>query len=116
MTRVKRGVSAHRRHHSLVKAAKGFRQLRSRSYKHAKQALMKAGVHSYADRRLRRRDFRRLWITRLNAALRQLGVQYSRFIDAATKKDMLVNRKMLADLAVTEPETFKVIVDTVMKA
>jgi len=115
MTRVKRGVSAHRRHHSRVKAAKGFRQLRSRTYKHANQALMKAGLHSYADRRLRKRNFRRLWIARLNAALRQLGVKYSRFIDAATKKDMQVNRKMLANLAITEPEAFKAIVEETMK-
>ncbi|MBI4975422.1 50S ribosomal protein L20 [Candidatus Peregrinibacteria bacterium] len=113
MTRVKRGVTAHRRHQKMVKAAKGYRGKRSTNFRQAKNAVMKAGLHSY--RKLRKREFRRLWIVRINAACRPLGVTYSRLIDAMTKKDMLINRKMLSELAISNPETFKAIVDEAMK-
>lgn len=115
MTRVKRGVNTRRRHQKMMKAAKGFRGLRNRTFKWAKNAVMKAGLRSYTSRRLKKRDFRSLWITRINAACRPLGVKYSRLIDGMTKKDMLINRKMLADLAVNNPEVFKKVVEEAMK-
>jgi large subunit ribosomal protein L20 len=113
MSRVKRGVTAHRRHRKVVKAAKGYRGLRSKTFQQAKNAVMKAGLHSYRDRRNRKRVFRQLWITRINAACRELGISYSRLIDGMTKKGVAINRKMLAELAVNEPETFKAIVEAV---
>jgi large subunit ribosomal protein L20 len=115
MTRVKRGVTAHRRHRKIVKAAKGYRGLRHRTFKHAKNAVMKAGMNAYRDRRLKKRTFRRLWITRINAACRAHDVKYSRFIHALTLKDIKVDRKILAELAVNEPETFKAVLDEAMK-
>lgn len=115
MTRIKRGVSAHRRHQKVLKAAKGYRGLRSRTFTQAKNAMMKAGQHAYRDRRLKKRVFRRLWITRINAACRAHGVQYSRFINGLTLKNILVDRKILADLAVFEPDTFKAVLDAAMK-
>lgn len=111
MTRVKRGEHAHRRHRKVVKAAKGYRGLRSRTFKQAKTALMKAGLNSYTHRRTRKRDFRRLWIARINAACRPLGINYSRLIDGMTKKSIEINRKMLAELAVSEPAAFKAVVE-----
>lgn len=116
MTRIKRGETAHRRHHETVKAAKGYRGLRSKTFKWAKAALMKAGKYQYAHRKARKRDFRSLWITRINAACRSLGVAYSRFIAGMTKKNIAINRKMLAELAVNEPETFKAVVEEAIKA
>ena len=115
MTRVRSGVTAHRRHRKVVKAAKGYRGLRSRIFKQAKNAVMKAGTNAYRDRRLKKRTFRRLWITRINAACRSHGVQYSRFIYGLTIKKILVDRKVLADLAVSEPDTFKAVLDKAMK-
>ena len=113
MSRVKRGVTAHRRHRKSVKAAKGFRGLRKANFRQAKNALMKAGLHSYTHRRTRKRDFRALWIARINAACRPLGISYSRLIDGMTKKDIRINRKMLADMAVNNPDTFKRVVESV---
>lgn len=115
MTRVKRGVNTRRRHHKMRKAAKGYRGLRHLTFKWAKNAVMKAGLRSYVSRRLKKRDFRSLWIVRINAACRAMGVKYSRLIDAMTKKDMAINRKMLAELAVNEPAVFKKIVEEAMK-
>ncbi|MBU1992935.1 50S ribosomal protein L20 [Patescibacteria group bacterium] len=114
MTRIKRGVTAHRRHHKMVKAAKGYRGLRSKTFAQAKNAVMKAGTNAYRDRRLRKRTFRRLWITRINAACRVHGVQYSRFVYGLTIKKILVDRKILADMAVHEPDTFKAVLDKAM--
>ena len=113
MTRVKSGESTHRRHRKVVKAAKGYRGLRSRTFKQAKNAVMKAGLHSYTHRRTKKREFRRLWILRINATCRELGMKYSRFIDGLNKKDIEINRKMLAELAVNEPAAFKAVVDAV---
>ena len=110
MTRVKRGVVAHRRHRAVVKAAKGFRGLRSRNFRAAKNAVMKAGMNSYTHRRTRKREFRKLWIARINAACRPLGINYSRLINGLSKKDVLVNRKMLAELAVNNTSAFEAIV------
>ncbi len=111
MTRIKRGETAHRRHHKTVKAAKGYRGLRSKTFKWAKAALMKANGYKYIHRKANKRNFRSLWITRINSACRSLGVSYNRFIEGVTKKGIEVNRKMLAELAVNEPETFKAIVE-----
>ncbi|MFH1284786.1 MAG: 50S ribosomal protein L20 [Candidatus Peregrinibacteria bacterium] len=111
MTRVKSGKTTHRRHRKAVKAAKGYRGLRSTNFRAAKNAVAKAGMHSYAHRRTKKRTFRQLWILRINAACRAHGVNYSRFIDGLTKKDVSVNRKMMAELAVSEPEAFKALVE-----
>ncbi len=113
MTRVKRGETAHRRHREVVKAAKGYRGLRSKTFSQAKNAVMKAGMHAYTHRRTRKRDFRRLWISRINAACRAEGIAYSRFIDAMTKKGVTINRKMLAELAVNNADAFKAVLEAV---
>ncbi len=113
MSRVKRGVTAHRRHRKTVKAAKGFRGLRSTNFRQAKNALMKAGLHSYTHRRTKKRTFRALWIARINAACRPLGITYSRLIEGMTKKDIRINRKMLAELAANSPDVFGKIVEEV---
>ncbi len=115
MTRVKSGENAHRRHRKVVKAAKGYRGLRSKTFRQAKNAVMKAGLHAYTHRRTRKREFRRLWIARINAACRAQGVAYSRLIDGMTKKGIELNRKMLAELAIHEPKAFKAVVETAMK-
>ncbi len=114
MTRVKRGVTAHRRHRKVVKAAKGYRGLRSKNFRAAKNAVMKAGMHAYTSRRLKKRTFRQLWITRINAALRPLGVKYSRFIYQMSVKHVDVNRKMLSEIAIHNPSVFESIVKQVM--
>jgi large subunit ribosomal protein L20 len=111
MTRIKRGVQAHRRHRKIVKAAKGYRGLRSKTFKQAKTAVMKAGMNAYRDRRLKKRSFRRLWITRINAACRANGITYSRFMNALLNSDIQIDRKMLADLAIHNEEAFKAIVE-----
>ena len=113
MTRVKRGVTTRRRHKKMLKAAKGFRGLRSTIFTQAKNAMMKAGQRAYTSRKLRKRDFRSLWITRINAACRPLGVTYSRLIAGMTKKNILLNRKMLSELAINQPEVFTKVVEVV---
>ncbi len=111
MSRVKRGVPGHRRHKKVVLLAKGFRGLRSRVYKIAKIALMKAGKNAYRDRRLKKRTFHRLWIARLNAAVRAKGVNYSRFIYGLMLAKIKIDRKMLADLAIHDEAVFNKIFD-----
>jgi large subunit ribosomal protein L20 len=113
--RVKRGTTTHRRREKLLKAAKGYRGRRSKTVRAAKQAVMKAGQNAYRDRRRKKRDFRRLWITRLSAALRGRGVMYSRFIRQMEEKDVKLNRKVLSEMAIHEPEVFSGVVETVMK-
>lgn len=115
MTRVKGGITAHRRHRKVVKAAKGYRGLRSKTFKQAKNAVMKAGQHAYAHRRTRKRDFRRLWIARINAGCRPLGITYSRLIAGLGEAGVELNRKMLADLAAREPEVFAAVVEMAKK-
>ena len=110
--RIKRGNVLRKRHKKILKLAKGFIGARSRIFKVANCAVMKALKYEYRDRRVRKRNMRRLWIVRINAALRQHGLSYSKFMNALKKSDITVNRKMLADLAVNEPEAFSVIVDT----
>lgn len=116
MPRVKRGVATRQRHKKLLKATKGYRGQRSRIFKQAKHAWMKAGENSYRDRRNKKRVYRRLWITRLNAGCRAAGITYSRFIEGLTKKSILLDRKVMADLAATEPEVFAKLVEVAKEA
>ncbi|MCX8048931.1 MAG: 50S ribosomal protein L20 [Methylohalobius sp.] len=106
MPRVKRGVVARSRHKKILKAAKGYYGARSRVFRVAKQAVIKAGQYAYRDRKQRKRDFRRLWITRINAAARQYGLSYSRLIYGLKKASVELDRKVLADLAVHDKEAF----------
>ena len=104
MPRVKRGVVARARHKKIIKAAKGFRGRRKNVYRVAKQAVMKAGQYAYRDRRQRKRQFRALWIARINAGARECGLTYSRFMNGLKKSAVEVDRKVLADLAVFDKE------------
>ena len=106
MARVKRGVVAHARHKKVLKQAKGYYGARRKVYRVAKQAVIKAGQYAYRDRRQRKRQFRRLWIVRINAASRQFGLSYSRFMDGLNKAGIEVDRKVLADLAVHDIAAF----------
>ena len=106
MARVKRGVTKHARHKKVTKAAKGYYGARSRTYKSAKDAVTKAGLYAYRDRRQRKRQFRRLWITRINAACRLNGTTYSAFINGLKTNGIDLDRKILADMAVNDPQAF----------
>ena len=106
MPRVKRGVTAKARHKKILGQAKGYSGRRRNTYKVAKQAVIKAGQYAYRDRRQRKREFRALWITRINAAAREHGLSYSRFIAGLNKADIDIDRKVLADIAVTDKNTF----------
>lgn len=111
MTRVKRGIQVRKRHNKLLKATKGYKGLRSRIVKWAKNARAKAGQNSYVGRKLRKRDMRTLWITRINAACRPMGVNYSRLTHGLLKAKVAVDRKILAELAVHNPDIFKQVVE-----
>ena len=111
--RVKRGVPAHAKHKKTLAAAKGMQHYRTRSYRLAKQGVIKSLRYAYRDRRNKKRDFRSLWITRINNASRELGLSYSQLIAGMKKKGINLDRKVLADLAVNNPEAFKAIVNTV---
>jgi len=113
MPRVKRGVTAHARHKKILKLAKGYRGRRKNVFRIAKQAVMKAGQYAYRDRRTRKRVFRQLWIARINAASRQLGMTYSRFMAGLKKANIEIDRKVLADMAVKDPAAFASIVEKV---
>ncbi|MBL4762952.1 MAG: 50S ribosomal protein L20 [Gammaproteobacteria bacterium] len=106
MPRVKRGVTAHARHKKILAKAKGYSGARSRVLRVAKQAVTKAGQYAYRDRRQRKRQFRALWILRINAAARENGLSYSRFINGLHNASIEVDRKVLADLAVLDKEAF----------
>ena len=110
MPRVKRGVTARARHKKILALAKGFRVRRNNVFRVAKQAVMRAGQYAYRDRRNRKRVFRALWITRINAACRQHDLSYSRFINGLKKAGITMDRKLLADLAVTDKAAFEAIV------
>ena len=110
MPRVKRGVTARARHKKVLALAKGFRGRRKNVYRIAKQAVMKAGQYAYRDRRNKKRDFRRLWIARINAATRELGLTYSQFINGMNKAGITLDRKVLADIAVHDKAAFASIV------
>ncbi|MCA9815182.1 MAG: 50S ribosomal protein L20 [Cyanobacteriota/Melainabacteria group bacterium] len=115
MSRVKRGNVLQKRHKKILKYAKGFRGSNSKLFIAANQTVMKAWKNAFRDRRKRKRDFRRLWITRINAACRAHGMRYSQFIDGLNKKNVEVNRKMLADLAVRDKEAFTQLVELAKK-
>jgi len=111
MPRVKRGVQAHARHKKVLKSAKGYYGARSKVYRVAKQAVIKAGQYAYRDRRQRKRQFRALWITRINAAARLHGLSYSRLINGLSLAEIEIDRKVLADIAVHDPEGFGAIAE-----
>ena len=111
MVRATTSVATRRRRKRLLKKAKGFRGARSKLYKSAKETLIRAGVYSYRDRRVRRRDFRRLWITRIGAAAKLNGLSYSRFIDGLKKAGVELDRKVLAEIAVRDEAGFAALVE-----
>lgn len=110
--RVKRGVKARRRRNRMLELAKGFRGRSKNTIRQATQRAEKALCYSYRDRRARKRDFRALWVVRINAAIRPHALSYSKFIHALKEKNIALNRKILADLGALEPETFKAVVET----
>ena len=111
MPRVKRGVQARRRHKKILKQAKGYYGARSRVFRVAKQAVIKAGQYAYRDRRQRKRQFRALWIARINAGARMNGLSYSRLISGLKKSSIEIDRKVLADLAIHDKAVFTAIVE-----
>ena len=111
MARVKRGVTAHAKHKKVIKAAKGYYGRRKNTIRIAKQAVEKAQQYAYRDRKRRKRNFRALWIQRINAAVREHGLTYSRFIAGLAKAGIDVDRKVLSELAISEPAAFKALVD-----
>ena len=113
MSRVKRGVTTHARHRKVIKAAKGYYGRRKNTFRIANQAVEKAGQYAYRDRKTRKRNFRALWVQRINAAARLNGLTYGRFIDGLNKAGIEIDRKVLADIAVHEPEAFKALADQV---
>ncbi len=113
MARVKRGVTAGARHRKILKKAKGYYNGRRKVYRAAKQAVIKAGQYAFRDRRVKKREFRALWIARINAAVRPHGLSYSRFISGLRLAGIEVDRKVLADLAVQDAEAFAVLVEQV---
>ncbi|QJC28969.1 50S ribosomal protein L20 [Enterobacteriaceae endosymbiont of Plateumaris rustica] len=106
MVRVKRGVVSHKKHKKILKQAKGYYGSRSRTYRSAFQAVIKAGQYSYRDRRQRKRKFRQLWITRINAAARQENISYSYLINRFKKSNININRKILSELAISDKKSF----------
>lgn len=106
MPRVKRGVTAHRRHKKILKLAKGYRGSKHKLFRVAKEQVMKSGQYAYIHRRLKKRDFRKLWIARINAAARNNGTTYSRMVHGLKEAGVDINRKVLADLAVNDPQGF----------
>jgi large subunit ribosomal protein L20 len=115
MARVKRGVAAHRRHKRVLKQVKGHYGTNNRLYKRAHESLMRALAYAYRDRKNRKRAFRQLWIIRINAAARLNGIQYSRMVQGLKAANVQIDRKMLADLAVRDPEAFAAIAEVARK-
>ncbi len=111
MSRVKRGVTSHARHKKVLDKAKGYRGARKNTIKVAKQAVDKAGQYAYRDRKVRKRNFRKLWIQRINAAARANGLTYARLINGLTKAGVEVDRKVMSDLAIREPAAFTALVE-----
>ncbi|NBN65799.1 50S ribosomal protein L20 [Microvirga tunisiensis] len=116
MARVKRGVTAHARHKKVIKAAKGYYGRRKNTIRIAKQAVEKAAQYAYRDRKVRKRNFRSLWIQRINAATREHGLTYGRFIDGLNKAGIEVDRKVLSDLAINQPAAFQALVEKAQAA
>ncbi|MFD0985577.1 50S ribosomal protein L20 [Methyloligella solikamskensis] len=116
MSRVKRGVTSHARHRKVLTQAKGYRGRRKNTIRVAKQAVDKAGQYAYRDRKVKKRTFRSLWIQRINAAARLHGLTYARFIEGLKKSGIELDRKVLADIAVREPDAFKSLAETAASA
>ena len=116
MTRVSRAVNAKKKRRATLALTKGFRGEANSNYKRAKEALMKADAYAYRDRRNRKRDFRRLWITRINAAARECGMSYSQLIHGLALAGITLDRKVLSDIAVRDPETFRRFADAAREA
>lgn len=112
--RIKGGVTTKKRHKKILKQAKGYRDKRSNVWSLARRAVFMAGKQAYIGRKIKKRDYRKLWIARLNAALRGRGIQYSRFIHQLTRKQIGLNRKMLSELAIKEPKVFEEVMKKVM--
>ena len=115
MTRIKRGTTSLKRRKNVLRLAKGYRFGRGTKERQAKEAITHAGVHAYAHRKKKKGDFRRLWSIKINAAARDLGISYSQLMGTLAKKDIKINRKMLADLAENNPETFKKVLEVAEK-
>ena len=115
MARVKRGVVAHSKHKKILKLAKGYRGARSRVFRVAKQAVIKAGQYAYRDRKQKKRQFRSLWISKINAAARQNNISYSQLINSLKKSNITLNRKMLADLAMNNAQNFTALIKSLTK-
>ena len=114
--RIKRAVNANKNRKKVLKAAKGYRGSRSKLYRVANQAVMKSGQYAYVGRRLKKRDYRSLWIARINAAVRAEGMSYSRFIDGLVKAGVTLNRKALSNMAIEDPVAFKAVVEVAKNA
>jgi large subunit ribosomal protein L20 len=115
MPRVKRGVTSHKRHKKILKLAKGYVGAKSKLYRVANQQVMKSGAYAYAHRRLKKREFRQLWIARINAAARDNGTTYSRMIHGLKAAGVDINRKVLAELAISDPQGFTQLTDVAKK-
>ena len=113
MARVKKGVNAHKRHKKILKQAKGFYGAKSKVFRAANPAVMRALRSAYVGRKLKKRQYRQMWIARINAGARMNGLSYSRLMDGLKKKNIQINRKMLADIAVNDPAAFTKLVETV---
>lgn len=111
MARVKGAMRTRARHKKILKLAKGYRGAKSKLYKTANQAVMKSLVYAYRDRKAKKREFRQLWIARINAATRANGMSYSKFMNGLKQKGIEINRKMLSEIAISDPEAFKKLVD-----
>ena len=116
MARVKGAMMTRKRRNKILKQAKGYWGSKSTHYKMANQAVMKSGVYAYTGRKLKKRDFRQLWITRINAACKMNGMNYSTFVNGLKKSGIVINRKMLAELAVNNKEAFAQLAETAKKA
>ncbi|MBR5151942.1 MAG: 50S ribosomal protein L20 [Clostridia bacterium] len=113
MARVKGAMRTRARHKKILKLAKGYRGAKSKLYRTANQAVMKSLVYAYRDRKAKKREFRQLWIARINAATRANGMSYSKFMNGLKQKGIEINRKMLSEIAISDPEAFKKLVDQV---
>ena len=111
MARIKRGITTHAKHKKVLESTKGYRMTRNRLIKVATESMLHAGEYAFSGRKLKKRDMRRLWISRINQAVQRMDLKYSLFINALKKSDIPLDRKILADLAVRDPEVFKIIVD-----
>jgi len=111
--RVKTGFTRRRRHKKILKLAKGYYQGRHSTYKNAEESVRRALAYAYRDRKVRKREFRRLWITRINAAVREYGLSYSKFMNLLRENNIELNRKVLSELAIREPDSFKKLVESV---